>query len=305
MTAMRILAYITPNDDPFAVRNALRAQGWTSVAMRAGWKWSANSRIETSWPTVYAPGYPGIARLYAEAGFSVVTDAINRADLPKPPVEIDTLPVSDVATVLCPGQYLRDELVNWIPQGVTIAVNEAARVYACDWQLCNDGFSDARFLGVQGSPGRATRRCHALSIPTGNWFALDRIGINDASWSVLCALRMAASMRAKTIFLVGHDLTVGNGVDGMTGHWPSGQLASVARETDLEINKLAEDGITVVRVRWINGAVRLEPDVVIKAPSVLDPGWTKAEEAAYSSATTEPPIVGDQPKLKKRGARRG
>lgn len=268
---MRILYYLSPNEDPRIVRAMLLAQGWKQVAFRSGWLWNSDCRIDTNWPAVCAPRYPGIARLYEAAGIKIVNADLDQSHMPAAPVELVKLPPSDIVTVLCPGEFLRHELAAHAPQGVVIGVNEAARIAACNWQLCNDGFSDAKFLGVIGSPNYATRGKFSNTVSTGTWFDLSRIGITDGSWSVLCALRMGEVMKPKTIYLMGHDLTVGNGVDGMTGHWPSSQLASVRMETDLEIKRLRSAGVVVVHVRWIDGQAVADGAPAVESTPASEP----------------------------------
>lgn len=255
MTAMRILAYFHPSEDPFRLRASLLARGWRQVAMRDGSLWRPDSRPESGWPTVYAPRYPGIARAYQAAGAAVaeidgVTDA-----LPPGPEELDALPTAPVWAVLNPGKHLLDELVAVpLPEGAqVIGVNEAARRVECHWQLCNDGFAPERFAGPLGNPGRITRRQFAPTIPTGRWFALDRIGILDGTFSTTCALRAAAAGGATVIHLLGHDLVPGSGLDGMTSGWDGGQLANVAAEVAAEITRLRAAGVRVVHVRWEGG----------------------------------------------------
>lgn len=253
---MRLLAYFHPDQDPFAVRAALRAAGWQQVGMRDGSLWRDGMKPDTSWPAVYAPLHPGIARLYAAAGVTVVDGLTGSGvDLPPPPVEVELLPQCEVAAVLNPGVHLLAELAAYpLPPGAqTIAVNEAARRVQADWQLCNDGFTDPKFHGVLGDPGRISRRQFATTIAAGKWFGLERVGIVDGNFSTTCALRCCASTGARTIYLYGHDLTPGNGLDKMTGHWDGSQLANVEAEVNAEIARIRATGARVVHVRMVDG----------------------------------------------------
>lgn len=269
---MRLLAYFHPEQDPYAIRAALRAAGWQQVAMRDGSHWRDTNRPETSWPAVYAPLYPGIARAYEAAGIKVVDGVAGvECKLPPAPVEVDALPKCEVAAVLNPGIHLLAELAALpLPPGCqTIAVNEAARRVAADWQLCNDGFTDPKFLGVLGDPGRISRRQFATTIPSGKWFGLERVGITDGNYSTTCAMRCAASTGARTIYLYGHDLTPGSGLDKMTGHWDGSQLATVQAEVNAEVERIRATGVRVVHVKMVDGqpaAVDLFP-----APSAPEP----------------------------------
>jgi hypothetical protein len=253
---MRLLAYFHPDQDPFAVLAALRAAGWQQVGMRDGSLWRDGMKPDTSWPAVYAPLHPGIARIYAAAGVTVVDGLTGSGiDLPSPPTEVDALPKSDIAAVLNPGVHLLTELAAFpLPAGCqTIAVNEAARRVAANWQLCNDGFSDPKFAGPLGEPGRISRKQFATTIATGKWFALERVGIKDGNFSTTCALRCAAATGAGIIYMYGHDLTPGNGLDKMTGHWDGSQLANVEAEVNAEIASIRSTGARIIHVRMIDG----------------------------------------------------
>jgi hypothetical protein len=253
---MRLLAYFTPDQDPFAIRAALRAAGWHQVGMRDGSLWRDDTRPDTSWPAVYAPLHPGIARAYEAAGVKLV-DALPGSgySLPPAPVEAESLPACACAAVLNPGVHLLAELAAFpLPAGCqTIAVNEAARRVAADWQLCNDGFSDPKFAGPIGEPGRISRKQFATTIATGRWFALERVGITDGNFSTTCALRCAASTGARTIYLYGHDLTPGSGLDKMTGHWDGSLIANVQAEVNAEIGRIRATGARVIHVRMVDG----------------------------------------------------
>jgi hypothetical protein len=253
---MRLLAYFHPDQDPFAIRAALRAAGWQQVGMRDGSLWRDDNRPDTSWPAVYAPLHPGIARAYEAAGIKVV-DALpgSGISLPPAPVEVDALPACECAAVLNPGIHLLTELAAFpLPPGCqTIAVNEAARRVAADWQLCNDGFSDPKFAGPLGDPGRISRKQFATTIATGRWFALERVGIHDGNFSTTCALRCAAATGARTIYIYGHDLTPGNGLDKMTGHWDGSQLANVEAEVNAEVASIRATGARVIHARMVDG----------------------------------------------------
>jgi hypothetical protein len=253
---MRILAYFHPEQDPFAIRAALRAAGWIIVGMRDGSLWRDSNRPESGWGAVYAPLYPGIARAYESSGAKAV-DAISGTgtDLPPAPVEVHSLPSCAIAAVLNPGVHLLTELAAFpLPDGTqTIAVNEAARRVKADWQLCNDGFSDPKFAGALGDPGRISRRQFVTTIATGKWFGLENVGIKDGNFSTTCALRCAASTGSRTIYLYGHDLTPGNGLDKMTGHWDGSQLANVEAEVSAEVARIRATGARVIHVRMVDG----------------------------------------------------
>jgi hypothetical protein len=266
MTAMRLLAYFHPSQDPHALRASLLARGWRQVAMRDGSLWRADSRPEDGWTAIYAPHHPGIARAYAARGAQVV-------DIEPAPEEIDALPRAATWAVLNPGRHLMAELdaVPLSSDVSTIGVNEAARRVACAWQLCNDGFTDQRFAGPLGDPGRITRRQFGTTIHTGRWWSLDRIGITDGVFSTTCALRSAAASGATTIWLYGHDLEPGNGLDNLTGHWDGSQLANVAAEVSATIAALRASGVRVVHVRWVDGKALIEDG----APAAAQPTKTK------------------------------
>lgn len=255
---MRLLCYFHPSQDPFRLRAALQAQGWQQVAMRDGSLWRADSRPEHGWPAVCASGYPGILRAYEANGVKVANlDPVQDQALPPAPEEIEALPAAAVYAVLNPGKHLLAELEAVpLPEGAqTIAVNEAARRAPCCWQLCNDGFAESRFLGTIGEHGRITRRRFSSTIPTGRWFSLDRVGIVDGTFSTTCALVCAASAKPATVYLYGHDLLPGNGLEGLTGHWDDSQLRNVRAEVDAQIDRMRSAGIRVVHVRMAGDAV--------------------------------------------------
>ena len=269
---MRIIAYFHPEQDPFAIRAALWAAGWKQVGMRDGSLWRDNNKPDTSWPAVYAPLHPGIARVYAAAGVKVVDGLTGHGiDLPAAPVEVDSLPRSEFAAVLNPGVHLLAELAaHPLPPGCqTIAVNEAARRVAANWQLCNDGFTDPKFAGALGDPGRISRRQFATTIPSGKWFGLERVGITDGNYSTTCAMRCAASTGARTIYLYGHDLTPGHGLERMTGHWDGSQLSNVQAEVNAEVARIRATGVRVVHVKMADGGPT--PVELLPAPAPPEP----------------------------------
>lgn len=245
---MRLLAYFHPEQDPYALRASLRAAGWTSVGMRDASLWRPGD-IESGWAAVHAPLYPGIAREYAAHGIQIAEVAVG-GSLPPAPHEVDALPLADVYAVVNPGRFLMNGIDAFpIPPGAQIiGVNEAARRVECHWQLCNDGFTDAKFQGVMGSPGRISRKQFAATIGTGQWYALERVGIHDGNFSTTCALLCAAA-HASTVLLYGHDLTPGTGLDSMTCSWPGSQLSSCAAEVQAEIERIAASGKRVIHYK--------------------------------------------------------
>lgn len=295
---MRILAYFHPAQDPFVLRARLKAAGWHQVAMRDGSLWRADSRPESGWPAVHAPLYPGIARAYEATGVKISDQvAGDEFRLPAAPVEVDSLPAAPCYAVLNPGAHLLDELAAIpLPAGCqTIGVNEAARRIACDWQLCNDGFGDPKFQSAMGDPGRITRERFATTIPGGRWFNLGRIGIVDGTFSTTCGLRCSASA-APVVYLYGHDLVPGNGLERMTGHWDGPQLSNVEAEVRAEIARMRALGVRVVHVRWVDGAALLDDGAPAAAAE------TPAAPAAPDAAEAVPDIAPAKPKRCRRNA---
>lgn len=274
MTAMRrILCYFHPSQDPFHLRASLQSEGWTQVAMRDGSLWRDSSRPESGWGHVAAPMYPGIARAYEASGAQIIgqDSCLNLAD---PPTEAAVLPLAQAYVILNPGAHLLAE-VDAIPlpqQAQIIGVNEAARRIACHWQLCNDGFAVDKFqgaVGIGGDLGRITRRRFAATIPTGRWFALDSIGIEDGRYSTTCALCAAASAKPAVVYLYGHDLVEGNGLDGMTGRWDGSMVGTAGAEVAHQIAAMRTAGIRVVHVRMVDG--KPISDDGVPAKDVADP----------------------------------
>lgn len=257
MTAMRLLCYFHPSQDPFHLRAALQSEGWQRVAMRDGSLWRDSSRPESGWEHVAAPLYPGIARVYEASGAQIVGQAAS-LKLADPPTEVAVLPLAQAYAILNPGAHLLAE-VEAIPlpqHAQVIGVNEAARRIACHWQLCNDGFASGNVqgaVGIGGDLGRITRRRFAATIPTGRWFALDSIGIEDGRYSTTCALCAAASAAPEVVYLYGHDLVEGNGLDGMTGHWDGSMVGTAGAEVANQIAAMRAAGIRVVHVRMVDG----------------------------------------------------
>lgn len=247
---MRLLAYVSPHEDDLATRAALKACGWASVAMRAGHLW--RGEIERGFDSIWAGSFPGIVAAYVAAGVPACSDLAGAAVVRNPPpVELTSMPLAPVYVVLNPGKFLRAQVAAFpIPEGAAvIAVNEAARLFPATWQLCNDGFTDPKFGPTLGLPGRITRKRFASTIPTGDVFYLDAIGIVEGDFSTTCAIRCAASARPATLMVYGHDLVPGTGADGLTGAWPDSQISSCRAEVQKAMESAARQGVTVQHVR--------------------------------------------------------
>jgi hypothetical protein len=247
---MRVIAYYGPDEDPAAVRAAILKQSPQphQVAMRAGWLWHVEPCIENGFDMVHAPRYPGILRDYAEHGTPATPFRADPSIL-APPDEITQLPQVPEISIFACGVHLHTELDKMPARGLKIAINEAIDVTDADWILANDGFAIMRYQ-PRRPVVRACRLRHANTVPGGPWFRLDRLGITDGLYSVLCALRLAGGMGAKVVWLYGNDLVPGNGIDGRTGNWTAHRLSGLKRQTMTEIKALALKGTEVRWVRW-------------------------------------------------------
>lgn len=248
-TAMRLLAYVNPSADADAVRAALLGRpGVTAVACRNARYWDA--RCEPGFAAVWAPEYPAIRAAYAAAGVPLY----DHAD-PVEPLqlgELAELPQAAEVTIVCPGRYARQELAAHPPTGAVVVVNEAAHlVPRFDYFVANDGFI-LTLAPVRVPCVRVCRRSHQHTLPSGPWYALDRLAVRDGLFSVRCALLVAAkALGARRITLIGHDCTTGAGTG--TDHWPEGLIESCRKATRKDMVNLAADGVEVVHVRW-NGS---------------------------------------------------
>jgi hypothetical protein len=271
---MRLLAYFHPSQNPHALRDDLMRMGWKQVAMRDGSLWRADSRPEEGWAAVCAFGYPGILRAYEGTGRTEIVHVgeIERFKLPPPPVEIEALPERSIYAVVNPGAHLLTEVEAFpIPAGAElIGINEAARRIPCNWQLCNDGFNIPSVQGALGEFGRITRRRFSTTIPSGRWFALDRIGIVDGTFSTTCALRCAVHGKAAEVWIYGHDMTVGSGLDKMCGHWEASQISNLRAEVEAQVAEMRKAGIRVVHIRMVDGKP-YQDDGSAPAPAPAEP----------------------------------
>lgn len=245
---MRLIAYIPQSEDADTVRAFLLGRsGVTGVAMRNGHYWRGNERrAEPGFDAIYAPSYPEIRATFAAAG----TPAFDCADevYPLRHEEIVELPRADVVTIICPGKFAREELAEHPPEGVTVAVNEAIGLWdlATYW-IANDGFI-ATLSRFKSNAIRICRRAHEPTLPSGPWYALDRLGVTSGSWTVCCALAVAKAMVAKRIVLIGHDCTVGVGCG--TESWAEGHIRAVKRAAAIMCSAFVKEGIAVDHVQW-------------------------------------------------------
>lgn len=245
---MRLLAYITPSDDAAAVRDHLRAlPGITGVAMRSGRHWHVGDRPEHGYQRVWAPEFPGILAAYAAAGIEAFACAGPVGEWR--PDELTTLPAADTVTVLAHGTYAREELQAVGTVGTVIVINHSGHLLdaAPEYLVANDGIM-GKTIGAPGQV-RCVRRLHLTSLPSGPWFALDRVGVRSGIFSIRCALRLAhQALAARRIRLIGHDCVAGAG--SLPGTWATGHMATCKRETAADLGRLAATGIEIDHVGW-------------------------------------------------------
>jgi len=250
---MHLIAYINENTDPHEARAALLLQHPTfkRIAMRAGWMWKAESNAEAGFTTIHAPGYPGIVSSYL---LHFPDIKVSQESLPRvaPPNEIVELPQFAEVSILSAGPNLRREIAEIAPRGPCIAVNAAGKV-GCDWHVANDGFAFPHMV-TDCNPIRVCRLRHAPSLPGGRWFDLERLGIHEGILSPICALRLAKAMGAKVVWLYGHDLIPGPGVDGLTSETETA-LRDIGATVETAIREATASGMTINRITVKDGAV--------------------------------------------------
>lgn len=271
---MHLISYINPNEDPHEARAALRARFPDArIAMRAGWMWSANSNAESGFTHVRAPGFPGILAAYAAAGIAMC----EAFDLPRvaPPDEIVDLPRHDEISILSAGPKLRQELAAVPARGLRIAINNA-HVVGCDWLVANDGFS-APYLHTTADVVRVCRLRHAASLPAGQWYDLERLGVHEGLFSPVCAFRLAKAMGAKVIWLYGHDLIAGPGVAGNCPHSES-LNRDIGTTVDASIRDAVASGITVHRVIVSGEVVTVDGKPVAPAAPAQPPAISPSSQ---------------------------
>lgn len=250
---MRLLAYISPADDADAVRRHLLAQpGVVRVACRAGHYWRADSQVERSYSQVWAPGYPAILAAYSAAGVTACTlpGPGQPADLPELTTLLTTLPLAAAVAVICRGAHCRAELSAYpLADDTVIAVNQSGHLVPeparVDYVVANDGFGDSTRAQA---PGRVQvcRRVHAATVLR-PWFALDRLGITDSRFSILCALALAQHLGAGVVTLYGHDCSAKAAIGGT---WDRSRLSACDAETLAALVALAATGVRVQHARW-------------------------------------------------------
>lgn len=245
---MRLIAYIQPHDEAEAVLAHLRGlPGITGVSMRSGRHWRTGDRPESGCQRIWAPGYPGILAVYGAAGVTPLDSAG-----PSEPLRLDELaelPPADRVTIVCHGHYAREELAAVGTDGTVIAVNHSGRLLSevPEYLLANDGIVSE----IIGAPGRVrcVRRVKQATLDSGPWYALDRLGIANAMFSVRCALRLAQhALRARRVRLVGHDCRPGAGA--LPGTWSTSHIAACKRETAADLRELVSNGLEIDHVGW-------------------------------------------------------
>lgn len=252
---MRVIAFFPPETDVRAERDRLlQRAGVTKVACRGGDQWRQGQRPETDFDAVHAPGFPAIRASYSAAGIPDMDG--NKTDAPVL-TELESLPQSDEATIVCPGRFAVHELQQWATRGPVIVVNEAARFMPkADYFLANDGFI-LWMADIATDAVRVCRRAAMNTLPSCQWFALDRLGITNARFSSRCALIFATkALGAKHITLIGHDCEPGRGHG--TGDWTDEHLELVRNSMVSDMVNLALEGVTIDHVRWDANKIRHE-----------------------------------------------
>lgn len=245
---MRLIAYITPSDDAAAVRDHLRTlPGITGVAMRSGRHWRVGDRPEHGYQRIWAPEFPGILAAYAATGVEACACTGPAGEWR--PDELTQLPAAETVTVLAHGAYAREELLEVGTIGTVIAINHSGHLVndPPQYLVANDGIMGKTI----GAPGlvRCVRRLHLTSLPSGPWFALDRVGVRSGIFSIRCALRLAQqALQVRRIRLIGHDCVPGAGA--LPGTWATGHMATCKRETAADLSQLAAAGIEIDHVGW-------------------------------------------------------
>lgn len=264
---MHLIAYINENTDAHEARAALRLRFPEAkrIAMRAGWMWKADTQAECGFTTIHAPGYPGIVSSYLRHFPDI---QVSQESLPRvaPPNEIIELPQFAEVSILSAGPNLRRELAVIPPRGPRIAVNAAGRA-GCDWHVANDGFAFPH-MATDCDPIRVCRLRHAASLPSGRWFDLERLGIHEGILSPICALRLAKAMGARVVWLYGHDLIPGNGVDAAGVNETESSLRDIGSTVETAIREATASGMTIHRIVVKDGAVAVDGVPVVAAAPV-------------------------------------
>lgn len=254
MTAMRIVAYLSPNQNAEAVRaHLLGLPGVAGVGCRAGRLW--DGRCEPGWDRCWAGDYPGIRAAYQAAGCAPIAADPDARPLER--AELTELPPAPVVTIICPGAHVLAELAAHPPEGAVLVVNEAAHLLAAfDYFLANDGFID-RMATVRVPCVRVTRHARLSTLPAGPWYALERLGVRDGLFSVRCALLLAErALGARRIVLIGHDCLPGSGTGA--SEWSEGLIEACRNAVVGDCINLARRGIAVEHVRWNGTAAYLD-----------------------------------------------